>query len=353
MHHILIIIGSMPIPRPNATRRALLTWYSRSRRDLPWRRTRDPYRIWVSEIMLQQTTVRAVIPYYRRFLRRFPTLRSLSRARLPSVLAAWSGLGYYRRARHLHAAARMIVRDSGGRFPRAIDDLLDLPGIGRYTAGAILSIAFGQHHPVLDGNIARVLARWRLLRGDPASSAMLRRLWDLATTLVTGAAAPGDLNQALMELGATVCTPVAPGCSACPVRRGCMARIAGAQERIPLPRRRREPIVVRSAVALVTRDGRCLVRRRGRTGLLDGMWELPALDDGAGAGDLRLRRGPRLTTVRHTITYRRMLVDVHRAHLLAEPRGSDFRWIRPGRPGRLPSSSLLGKVFASLDAGRV
>lgn len=341
----------MLIPRPDATRRLLLTWYRRSRRDLPWRGARDPYRIWISEIMLQQTTVHAVIPYYRHFLSRFPTLRSLARARLPAVLATWSGLGYYRRARHLHAAARTIVRDFSGRFPRAIEDLLDLPGIGRYTAGAILSIAFGQRHPIVDGNIARVLARWRLLRGDPSSSIMRRRLWDLAAELVAGAAAPGDLNQALMELGATVCTPVAPDCSSCPIRRDCRARIAGAQERIPPPRRRREPVVVRSAVALVTRDGRCLVRRRGRTGLLDGMWELPTFDDGTGG--LSLRRGARLATVKHTITYRRMLVDVHRAYLLAEPRGSDFRWIRPGRPGHLPSSSLMAKIFASLGIANV
>ncbi len=303
--------------------------------------------------MLQQTTVRAVLPYYRRFLRRFPTLRSLARAPLAGVLAAWSGLGYYRRARSLHEAARVIARDHAGRFPRRPEDLLALPGVGRYTAGAILSIAFDRPHPILDGNIARVLSRLHRLTGDPSSAGARRRLWDEAGRLVAGTDSPGDLNQALMELGATVCTPARPKCPLCPIRRDCGARAAGRPERIPPPRRRREPVTSRVAVAVVVRDGRYLVRRRPRTGLLDDLWEFPGLDDGEGAAGLRLRPGRRIATVRHSITYRRMLVSVHRARLLAEPRGSTYRWIRPERASRLPASSLTTKILASVRTARV
>jgi A/G-specific adenine glycosylase len=293
--------------------------------------------------MLQQTTVRAVIPHYRRFIRQFPTVRALARASLDRVLAAWSGLGYYRRARHLRLAARSIVRSHGGRFPRRLDEVLDLPGIGRYTAGAILSIAFAQRRPIVDGNIARVLARLHRLRGDPASTAMRNRLLTLAGELLAEATSPGDLNQALMELGAIVCTPSRPGCAICPVRRRCAARAAGDQARIPVARRRRRPDVVRSSVALVERDGRYLVRRRERTGLLDDMWEIPVLEN---RGDgLRLWVGERVATVRHSITFRRMVVEVRRARLISEPRAGAYRWIRADRIARLPASSLLGKIL--------
>jgi A/G-specific adenine glycosylase len=321
----------------------LLAWYRRNRRDLPWRRTSDPYRIWVSEVMLQQTTVRAVVPYYRRFLRRFPTIRALDRSPLPAVLAAWSGLGYYRRARHLHAAARLIVRRHGGRFPERMEDALALPGIGRYTAGAILSIAFGQSEPVVDGNVARVLARVALVRGDPRAGAASRRLWSLARALVENAAVPGDLNQALMELGATVCAPATPDCGACPVARFCAARAAGLQTRVPAPRRQRRPVTIRTAVALVERGGRLLMRRRNGTGLMDGLWEFPPLAPEPGA-PLRLRPGSLVATLRHAITFRRLLVQVHRAELLAEPRGRDYRWVSPRRLRAIPASSLAAKV---------
>ncbi|OLD62386.1 MAG: hypothetical protein AUI47_12770 [Acidobacteria bacterium 13_1_40CM_2_68_5] len=202
----------MTIPRSDATR--LLVWYRRNRRDLPWRRSRDPYRIWVSEIMLQQTTVRVVVPYYRRFIRLFPTVRALASARPSRVLAAWSGLGYYRRARHLSAAARIIVGKHAGHFPLRLEEALALPGVGRYTAGAILSIAYGARLPVLDGNVARVLSRRHLVRGADGP-ARRRRLWRLAGDLAAAAPSPGELNQALMELRATVCT------AAPPAPRGC------------------------------------------------------------------------------------------------------------------------------------
>ncbi len=341
---------------PAALAASLVAWYRKGRRDLPWRRTRDPYRVWVSEVMLQQTTVRAVIPYYRRFLRRFPRLRDLARARPGAVLAAWSGLGYYRRARDLHAAARLVVKRHGGRLPRSAGELLALPGIGRYTAGAILSIAFGRAAPVLDGNVARVLSRLRALRGDPRSAAARRRLWDLATTLVRATGSPGDLNQALMELGATVCAPADPACPICPVARHCAALAAGVQEAIPRPRRAKPPVVVRASLALVARNGRYLLRRRAGTGLMDGLWEFPPLavrDGGDGDDRLRLRSLGRIATVRHSITYRRLIVDVHRARVVAGPRRGRYRWVTPGQVRRIPASSLVSKVLRSVGLAAI
>ncbi len=343
--------------RARALAKSLVDWYRRHRRDLPWRRTRDPYRVWVSEVMLQQTTVRAVVPYYRRFLRRFPTIRALARAPLPAVLAAWSGLGYYRRARHLHEAAGRVVRSHGGRFPRGPEEARALPGVGRYTAGAILSIAYGDPQPVVDGNVARVLSRLLLLRGDPRSPGGERRLWDLARLLVEEASSAGDLNQALMELGATICVPSAPDCPRCPLRRRCAARAAGVQRSIPAPRRLRAPVTLRHAVALVAREGRFLMRRRHATGLMDGLWEFPALRGAAGHGPraddeqdrLRLRSLGTIARLRHSVTYRRLLVEVHRARLLGEPRGARYRWITPRAVRRLPTSSLVSKVLRAVQ----
>jgi A/G-specific adenine glycosylase len=312
--------------------------------------------------MLQQTTVQAVLPYYDRFLRRFPDLAALARARLSSVLAAWSGLGYYRRARHLHAAARRIRDLHQGGFPRRFEEILALPGIGRYTAGAIASIAFGQRRPVLDGNVARVLSRHLGLRGDPRTAANTGRLWDEASSWVESSTSPGDLNQALMELGATLCTPALPACGRCPVAATCAARRAGLQLAIPPPRRRREQIVLPLRLALIERHGHILMRRRDGTGLMDGMWELPELDRRsqlATGGDIRSEEEPlqvdRLepfTSFRHTITYRRLKVEVFRATLLAEPCGRDYRWVTTTRVRRLPASSMVAKALRKLTDGR-
>jgi A/G-specific adenine glycosylase len=333
-----------------AVARALETWYAEAKRDLPWRRTRDPYRIWIAEMMLQQTTVRAVIPYYTRFLKTFPTVRALARAPLPRVLAAWSGLGYYRRARHLHAAARRVVEVHGGILPEDDAALRALPGIGRYTSGAIRSIAFGAPAPILDGNVARVLARLHALRGPTASHQ--RRLWDEAAALVAVARAPGVLNQALMELGALVCAPERPACGACPLRLRCGARAAGAQEAIPAPRRRRAPVDLTQIVALVERRGRYLMRRRDGAALMEGLWEFPALGDG-GIDGLRLRPLEVVARLRHSITYRNIRVEVRRARLLAEPRGGAWRWVAPAALARLPVSSLVTKVLGRVIPARL
>ncbi|MEM9487831.1 MAG: A/G-specific adenine glycosylase [Myxococcota bacterium] len=257
--------------------RRIVEYFAELQRDLPWRQTRDPYAIWISEIMLQQTRVTTVIPYYRRWLARFPTIRALAQAPLDDVLAAWSGLGYYSRARNLHRCARELVEHHGGVLPDSVEALLRLPGIGRYTAGAVASIAFGRRAPVVDGNVARVLARLYALELDIKSSAGQRELWRLAEGLVP-AGAPGDFNQGLMELGATVCTPTRPGCLLCPIAASCRARAAGQQDALPItPRRKRAselPVLAASALWIV-KSGRLLLARRAPAGLYGGLWELP------------------------------------------------------------------------------
>ena len=205
-----------------AFRQELLLWYGAARRRLPWRDNLDSYRVWISEVMLQQTTVKTVVPYYEKFLGAFPTVADLAAAPIDQVLSRWSGLGYYSRARNLHAAARVIVRDHGGRFPTGPEEALALPGVGAYTAAAILSIAHGLPMAVVDGNVARVLARLLAIRGPIKSSAVRKRLWTSAAVFLDPSA-PGDFNQAMMELGATVCTPKSPLCGECPVASWCEA----------------------------------------------------------------------------------------------------------------------------------
>ena len=258
------------------TPQALLDWYDGNRRDLPWRTSPpDPYRVWVSEIMLQQTRVETVVAYFRRFLERFPTVRALADAPLDDVLALWSGLGYYARARNLHRAARAVRDLHGGTFPSDPDAVRALPGIGDYTAGAILSIAFGRREAVVDGNVIRVLARLRALEGNPKESRLKNACWEIARALVP-AARPGDFNQALMELGATVCTPLSPRCGACPVARGCEARALGRVESFPAKPPKAKRPHRRVECAIVDRAGRVVLVRRPDEGLLGGLWELPS-----------------------------------------------------------------------------
>lgn len=265
-----------------AFRRALMDWYRRHRRDLPWRRRGDPYAIWVAEVMLQQTRVETVIPYYHRWMERFPDVTVLAAAPEEEVLRLWQGLGYYSRARNLHRAAQEVLRWHAGRLPETPKALRSLPGVGEYTAGAVASIAFGQRAPAVDGNVRRVLAR---LADDPAPSPARMRGW--AADLVDPER-PGDFNQALMELGSRVCSPSAPACGACPVADHCGARTAGTQAERPAPRRRAPVRTMDVAVAAVVvgaaagdsaawSDGgtHVALRRRPSKGLLGGMWELP------------------------------------------------------------------------------
>jgi A/G-specific adenine glycosylase len=244
----------------DAIRRKLLAWYDRNGRDLPWRRSRDPYAIWVSEVMLQQTQVKTVLGRFARFLVRFPSVDALARAPDDDVLHEWQGLGYYSRARRLHAAARAMRAEHGGRVPESRDALLALPGMGAYSAGAVASIAFGERVPVVDGNVVRVLTRLFALAGDPGRAPLKPRLWELAAELVPSAR-PGDFNQALMELGATVCAPREPACDRCPLARECKARALGTPRRFPEFPARMQPTAVRVAAAVVRRAGRVLVVR--------------------------------------------------------------------------------------------
>jgi len=264
--------------------RTLLGWFAKHQRDLPWRRTKDPYRIWLSEIMLQQTRVAAVVPYYRRFVRKFPTLPALARARADDVLRLWAGLGYYSRARNVHRAAKEIVAHHGGRFPRDLETALQLPGIGRYTAAAVLSIAYGAPYAVLDGNVARVLARLGALRGELRAPRRWKQLQHTAQELFVTEAA-GDWNQAMMELGATVCTPKSPRCGECPVSRWCRAYKLGVAESLPAVRKKRTTvrIIVAAAVLLDPRGRTLLIKpetgaaRDGTSGLFSRMWQFPAV----------------------------------------------------------------------------
>ncbi|HEX2569961.1 MAG TPA: A/G-specific adenine glycosylase [Polyangia bacterium] len=262
-------------------RAALIAWYRRHQRDLPWRRTRDPYAIWVSEIMLQQTRVETVTPRYERWLERFPTVQALAETPLDDVLAEWAGLGYYARARNLHAAAKEVAEHYGGELPDDPAAIRALPGVGRYTAGAILSLAFGRAEPVLDGNVTRVLSRLFRVEGDPRTAAVQERLWALAGSLVAEGQA-GDVNQGLMELGATLCTPRSPACLVCPVVRFCGARQEGMVSAYPGGSR---PVATRQveqvSVALV-RKGRVLLVRRPPYGLWGGLYELPSGEPVAG-----------------------------------------------------------------------
>jgi len=342
----------------SAIRHALLGWYDRNRRDLPWRRTRDPYRIWIAEVMLQQTTVRAATPYYEAFLKRFPTLQSLAEEPEEEVVGAWSGLGYYHRARNLHRGAQHVAERHAGRFPRTIEAALAVPGVGLYTASAILSIAHGQALPVVDGNVRRVLARLLALCGPE-----YRRdgpYYNRAEELLDRER-PGDWNQALMELGATVCTPRKPACEVCPLRSTCRARALGIVGELPEGRARRAPVDVRVAAALVESDGRVLLVRRPEGRLLGRMWEVPQTSlESRGLPDLarellerhglRVVPGPLAVRARHAITYRRITLEGYRARL-RPPAPSDperFLWARPEEVESLPVSSSTRKLLKGL-----
>ncbi len=324
-------------PAPAAVAAAVVAHYARVQRDLPWRRTRDPYAIWVSEIMLQQTRVATVIPYWQRWMARFPDVDALATAPLDDVLAAWAGLGYYSRARNLHRGAREVAARPDGALPRDAAGLRAVPGIGAYTAGAVASIAYGERAPLVDGNVARVLARVFALPDDVKSTAGQRALWTHAGAVMNALAAdaaPGDLNQGLMELGATVCAPRAPTCPACPLTTSCRAHRDGLTDQLPvMPARKGAAALplLRRVALWIARDGEVLLARRDARGLYGGLWELPAGDDLAGA---RRVIGVRATVVKaafteaQLLTHRRLQVEVRPARLA--PRA---RLVAPRDPG--------------------
>jgi A/G-specific adenine glycosylase len=322
-----------------AIRRGLLAWYAQHKRDLPWRRDRDPYRIWVSEIMLQQTRVVAVIPYYERFLALFPDVRALAAAPEQELLAAWAGLGYYTRARNLQNAARKIVALEG--FPRDFSAIRGLDGVGDYTASAIASIAFGLKHAALDGNAIRVLARVSGEGGNIASSVVRERLRSVANVLIDPKL-PGEFNQALMELGATICVPKDPRCGACPLSVRCIARRLGRERELPLKIPKPKPVKVEKQLLVIQKFGRTLAWQRGADSRrLSGFWELPEPEQLPAA-----KIGTRIGVFQHTIVNTNYRFHVYQASSGRVPKG--FRWLSAKELGEAPMSTTARKALARL-----
>jgi len=351
-----------------AFRKQLLAWFRQFQRDLPWRKTNDPYRIWLSEIMLQQTRVAAAIPYYERFLERFPDVHELAAAPQAEVLRLWSGLGYYRRARNLREAAQQIVAKHGGKFPAEIKEALALPGIGNYTAAAILSIAFQQRLAVLDGNVARVLARLGAVRGDLRKPKRWQELQKTAETLLAPEA-PGDWNQAMMELGATLCTPKSPQCLLCPVTQFCTGRKQGIVERLPEKTKKRETVEVTLATAVfLDRNGQALLLPPPVSderavadyvpALVSKMWHFPTLSvNSEAARNLaafvqrlfpKMRIGSSqlspVAKVRHAVTYRAVTVLPFLIQPKTLPRFAGAKQVPLSDISQVPVSSLTRKV---------
>lgn len=340
--------------------RRLLPWYTRAKRDLPWRDNPSPYEVWVSEIMLQQTRVDTVVDRYREFLARFPTMRALANATVDDVLAAWSGLGYYRRARSLHAGVQHVLEQHGGRFPHTVQEALRLPGIGLYTAGAILSIAYNLPVPAVDGNVERVVSRLLAWRGDFRKASQAGRLRDTVETWIPKDAS--SFNQSLMELGATTCTPRSPRCTSCPLSTLCVAHREGNAESYPETVRRQKVVPVTLHAAILHRGSELLLERVEQSPFLKGMWLFPFSEDpttlldrlGKSLGvPCTLTRS--LGTVRHAITFRKITLEAHVVTCgkktpprIAEP----LRWTRPEEFGHeVAVSSLAFKILKLLPQG--
>ena len=316
-------------------RQNLLAWYKKAQRDLPWRRTRDPYAIWISEVMLQQTRVAAVIPYYHRFLKRFPTLESLAAASEADLLACWSGLGYYSRARNLQKAACQMKNT----FPKDYESIRALAGVGDYTAAAVGSIAFGLPHAVLDGNVIRVLSRLSNNVGDVGAVSTRRRLQVMADDLLDRTR-PGTFNQAVMELGAVVCLPKQPQCLLCPIAEWCEARVAGTENLLPVKLRKPDPVKLERTLLVIQKDGGVLMwRRPADSRKLAGFWELPE-------PDLLpfVEIGARLGEFKHSITNYNYVFGVNIAKVRRKPR--NFEWVSAGELQKLPLSTASRKALA-------
>jgi A/G-specific adenine glycosylase len=362
--------AGLSAPLPDATwrkafRRRLLHWFRSHARDLPWRRTTDPYAIWLSEIMLQQTRVATVEAYYRRFLEALPTIDALARADEHEVLRLWEGLGYYRRAQHLCQAAQTLVRHHGGKFPEDIAQVRRLPGIGRYTAAAILSIAFGQRQAILEANTSRLFCRLLAFRGDPASATARRLLWAMAEAILPRRN-PGRLNQAMMELGSEVCLARAPQCASCPVAGLCRARIQGLQTAIPSPRQKQPPTPRHEAAVIVRRRGRVLLVRCPPGGRWARLWDFPRFEVRSRrpaalrhelAEKLRKRTGLAvalgqcLKTLRHSVTRFRITLDCYEAEVVSaadrKPSATEIKWLRPAELEDYPLNAT-GRKLARL-----
>jgi len=365
---------ALPTAWVHDTRRALLRWYDRHKRDLPWRHTRDPYAIWISETMLQQTRVETVIPYWHRFLERFPDVHALADADQERVYETWTGLGYYSRARNLQAAARQIVDEHGGALPATAEALRTLKGVGPYTAGAVASIAFDAPAAIVDGNVVRVLSRLRGLREDVTRKPVVDRLWRWAEQLVAAGPRAGDFNQAMMELGATTCGPRAPLCLTCPVRAHCDAAATGDAESLPRKPSRKQAKAIAGVAVWIERRGKVLAVQRPATGLMANLWELPGGElEHAGKQGRQLPSGDDAAAcvarstglaidalehvghVEHLFTHRRLTLHVYRARgvtgrvRLGDAQAS--RWLAPPALAELPQAGPMRKALALLGHG--
>ncbi len=345
---------------------ALLAWFAQSARDLPWRRTRDPYAIWVSEIMLQQTQVKTVIPYWERWMRALPKIHDLAEATPETIHKLWEGLGYYTRVRNLQKAAQQIIADHAGQFPRDHEAILDLPGIGRYTAGAISSIAFNEPRPILDGNVIRVLTRLFGIATNPREKSTNEKLWHLAEQLVLQAhatkseSACSHLNQSVMELGAIICTPRQPNCPQCPVQRHCTARRTRRIEQLPNLGARAPATARHFAAFVIKRRGRFLVRQRP-TGVVNAhLWEFPNVEISAASPDLKaiakdelglaLASVEKLCAIKHTITRYRITLEAWRAKIKSPSTKSarGVSWLTPAELNSLAFTSAHRKILDRL-----
>lgn len=342
----------------------LLSWFSRNARDLPWRHTKDPYAIWLSEIMLQQTQVDTVKAYYERFLKRLPTVTHFAKAHLDTVLKLWEGLGYYTRARNAHLAARQVVSEFGGEFPSTVDELQRLAGVGRYTAGAIASIAFGVRAPLVDGNVIRILCRIFCLSGNPSATAMKKQLWVLAADLVPQKR-PGDFNEAMMELGATVCHRQSPQCGICPLNTVCQACQQGLQAELPERVERKPRPKYQVAVGVIYKRGRILIDKRPPEGLLGGLWEFPGGKKEPGESfeqalerEVREELGievevkNRIAVVDHAYTHFEVQLHVYTcSYVSGEPQClgcTDIKWVYPSQLERYAFPTANKKIFPHL-----
>ncbi len=351
-----------------AFRRRLRRWYAKHERNLPWRTSRDPYRVWVSEVMLQQTQVETVRAYFSRFMAAFPTVCDLAAADEQQVLQLWEGLGYYRRARGLHAAAQIIASELGGRFPDTVQELRKLPGIGRYTAGAIVSIAYDRPAPILEANTIRLFARLIALGEDPTKSAGQKVLWQVAEELLPRKEI-SQFNQALMELGSLVCTPRAPDCAACPVATLCEADQQGIVDQLLPTTKKTVYTKLHEAAVVVSKRGKVLVRQCGPDERWAGLWDFPRFEiesEGplfseqeienklAQLTGIRVRLGPLLQTIQHGVTRYRITLDCyqaeHRAGRLKSTNGSPAKWVTPAQLAELPLSTT-GRKMATLVRG--
>jgi A/G-specific adenine glycosylase len=338
-----------------ARRLAALTesWFRKNQRHLPWRDGYDPYRVWVSEVMLQQTRMEVVLGYYEHFLTRFPTVADLARASIDDVTAAWSGLGYYRRARMLRDGAIDVMTRFGGAIPKTVSELMTIAGIGRYTAGAIASIAHGRREPIVDGNVARILARIFAIDSPLGSPALMREAWSRAEELVASSKSPRDFNQGLMELGALICTPRNPLCGQCPLRRQCVAFVSGRVEELPRPKAKLATRELRIPLYLVIdRDGRVLMRRESGQ-LMRGMFHLPHGDTTLLTGTpLRIGASATIGTFRHTVTNRRITFEVFTVARRPRTRGREYAWIDPAALAGIPHPSYVRKALRLAGIGK-